>query len=154
MRTRAMLCLSLIVPSLWLAGCASAPPPETTMTDDNTFTPCDGAPHCVSSQAAPDDSHYVEPFAYATDARTARYQLLGLIREQPRTAIKTAEDRYIHATFSTRLGFTDDVYFLFRNSEQKIDVKSTSRVGYYDMGVNHRRVERLRALFDERLSGL
>ncbi len=123
------------------------------MTDDNTFTPCDGAPHCVSSQAAPGDSHYVEPFAYATDARTVRHQLLGLIRAQPRTAIKTAEDRYLHATFSTRLGFTDDVYFLFRSSEQKIDIKSTSRVGYYDMGVNRRRVERLRALLDERLAG-
>ena len=99
------------------------------------------------------DSHYVEPFAYATDARTVRHQLLGLIRAQPRTAIKTAEDRYLHATFSTRLGFTDDVYFLFRSSEQKIDIKSTSRVGYYDMGVNRRRVERLRALLDERLAG-
>ena len=123
------------------------------MRDDNTFTPCASAPQCVSSQASPDDSHYVEPLTYATDGRTARYQLLALVRGQPRTAIKTADDRYIHATFSTRLGFTDDVYFLFRASEQVIDVKSSSRTGYYDFGVNRRRVERLRALLDERLAG-
>jgi uncharacterized protein (DUF1499 family) len=47
--------------------------------------------------------------------------------------------------------FVDDVEFLFDDTNKKIHVRSASRVGYSDMGVNRKRVEELRKLLNERL---
>ena len=61
------------------------------------------------------------------------------------------EPTYIHAEFtSALLGFVDDVEFLFAEREKVIHVRSASRVGYYDFGANHNRIERIRTLFSGR----
>jgi uncharacterized protein (DUF1499 family) len=105
----------------------------------------------VSSQAEPDDKHYVPPLTYGGEPKRARQALLQALREQPDARIVRADDTFIHATFHTRLGFIDDMAFLIQRRANRIDVKSASRIGYYDFGVNRRRVERLRKQFDSRL---
>ena len=57
---------------------------------------------------------------------------------------------YIHAEFrSLVFQFVDDVEFYFPPEKSIIHVKSASRSGYYDFGVNRRRVERVRAAFGQ-----
>ena len=58
----------------------------------------------------------------------------------------------LHATFHTTIGFVDDVTFVFRDDAGMIDVKSNSRIGFYDFGVNGRRVENLRAAFNRAMA--
>ena len=60
-----------------------------------------------------------------------------------------AEERYIHTEFTSAFfRFVDDVEFLLDDGTRTIHVRSASRVGYSDFGVNRRRVEELRSRFD------
>ncbi len=135
---------------LMLAGCAEGTPSHLVQEQSpDRFTPCSSAPHCVSSQAAPDDSHHIAAFNYTGNAGTARSVLLKVLEANRRATIERAEDRLIHAEFRSALGFVDDVSFIVQPRDHTIDVKSASRIGYYDFGVNRRRVERLRSQFQE-----
>ena len=59
------------------------------------------------------------------------------------------EPDYIRAEFRSRIfQFVDDVEFLFENQGNVIHVKSASRTGYSDFGVNRKRVEKIRAAFE------
>jgi hypothetical protein len=71
-----------------------------------------------------------------------------------RVNIVTVESDYIHAEFiSAFLHFVDDVEFCFDDENKTIHVRSASRIGYYDLGVNRRRVERIRNSFLEPTTG-
>ena len=71
----------------------------------------------------------------------------SLLEAVPRTRIITATDDYLHAVCRTRLGFPDDVECLLSPEGGVIHVRSASRLGYSDWGVNRRRVEDLRRRF-------
>ena len=47
------------------------------------------------------------------------------------------------------MGFVDDVEFVVDPERSVIDVRSASRLGHSDFGVNRKRVETLRAAFAE-----
>ena len=65
-----------------------------------------------------------------------------------------ADDRYIHVKFTSRVfRFVDDVEFCFDAEPKKIHVRSASRMGYFDFGVNRRRVEGIRDRFS-RVTGI
>lgn len=67
------------------------------------------------------------------------------LEAMPRSTVVKQEANYLYAEFRSRLlGFVDDVEFLFDGSA--IQVRSASRLGRRDFGVNRRRVEELRAL--------
>jgi uncharacterized protein (DUF1499 family) len=123
-----------------LAGCANAP--ARGIPVDERFAPCPDSPNCVSSYAS-DDLHAIDPLPLtASDPlRVVR----EIVEALPRTQIVTVDDDYLHATFASRVfGFVDDVEFRVDAAAGVIQVRSASRVGYGDMGVNRRRVEDLR----------
>ena len=101
---------------------------------------CKRTPNCVSSQADPGDGeHYVAP-------RTGTMEdLRKAVLAQPRATIVRDEGNYLYAEFRSRLlGYVDDVEFLIDGGV--IHVRSASRLGRRDFGVNRKRVETLRAL--------
>ena len=77
-------------------------------------------------------------------------RLKAVLEEWPRTEIVTATEDYLHAVCRTPRGFADDVEFRLHPEEGVIHVRSASRVGIGDFGVNRKRVEALR----ERLQGM
>jgi uncharacterized protein (DUF1499 family) len=118
---------------------------------DGKLSECPDSPNCVSSQTAKKD-HAVDPLSYSGSYSEAKQTLLSIISSLPRTKIIADNDRYVHVTFTSRLmRFVDDVEFLFDETNKQIHVRSASRVGYSDMGVNRKRVEDLRKRFNERL---
>jgi uncharacterized protein (DUF1499 family) len=105
---------------------------------------CPRSPNCVSTQADNDDQR-MEPIPFSGPPGEARQRLQTLIRQMPRTRIVTSEDQYLHAEFRSALfRFVDDVEFLIDPEAQVIHFRSASRVGYSDLGVNRRRMERIR----------
>ncbi len=73
-----------------------------------------------------------------------------MINSMRGTRILTKDIVYWHVEFTTRLlRFIDDVEFYFDGSQALIHVRSASRQGYWDLGVNRRRVETIRSRFDE-----
>ncbi len=148
---RYLLAMTLI--STLLAGCAVAPPSGFVQPQaPDRFTPCPDSPNCVSSQAVAESSRHVPPLVHDTSAAQARAILLEVLHGFGNAEVVTDEDNFIHAVFRTTVGFVDDVTFIIHPQEAFIDVKSASRVGYYDFGVNRRRVERLRKRFNNRLA--
>lgn len=122
-------------------------PPATLGAHNGALAACPGSPNCVSSRAA-DDAHSVAPFEYADDSRTALGRLAGIISTQPGARIVTREPDYLHAEFESKwMGFVDDLELQVDPVVHVIHVRSASRLGRSDFGVNRARVEALRAAF-------
>ena len=110
----------------------------------NMLAPCPQSPNCVSSFAE-NKRHYIEPIRYNGEDSQVRDEILNLIHSVPGTRLIKSGDRYIHAEFmSSIFKFIDDVEFYFDTAEKLVHVKSASRTGYYDWGVNRRRIENIR----------
>ena len=108
------------------------------------LAPCGSRPNCVCSRADAEARHRVEPFAVSGDGAAAFNRLKDLLTGMSRTAIVTATDDYVHAVCRTRRGFADDLECRLCRADGVIHVRSASRLGYYDFGVNRARVEALR----------
>ena len=93
-----------------------------------------------------------EPLRYTGNKDAAYQKLVTLIASQQRARIVVKEANYLRAEFkSAILRFVDDVEFLFSADQPVIDVRSASRVGYYDFGVNRRRIEYIRNRWNQDL---
>jgi len=113
------------------------------------LTPCPKTPNCVSSLAK-DKKHFVEPIPYKGENAAAQHGLLEILHSFKRARLVTIEENYIHAEFvSSIFRFVDDVEFYFEPAKSIIQVKSASRTGQSDLGVNRRRIEKIRKLFEE-----
>lgn len=114
------------------------------------LAPCPATPNCVSSDAD-DSSHAIRPFELAVPPAEAWRVVLSLVSDLPRTQIVTATSDYIHTECASAVfGFVDDLELHLRPSQNIIAVRSASRLGYGDFGVNRRRVENLRSLLVKR----
>jgi uncharacterized protein (DUF1499 family) len=107
------------------------------------LAPCRRTPNCVSSQADPaDEEHYIAPIPFRGDAIAA---VRRAVEAMPRSRIVSADSHYLYAEFRSRLlRYVDDVEFHYDG--KVIHVRSASRLGRRDFGVNRARVEKLRRL--------
>jgi len=111
---------------------------------------CPDSPNCVSSDAA-DPSHHVSPFAILHPPKEAWPLVREAVNDIPRTTITEFADNYLHAECrSAVFRFVDDLELELRPDEKIIAVRSASRIGYSDFGVNRSRVERLRSVLQSR----
>jgi uncharacterized protein (DUF1499 family) len=120
----------------------------TTVTEQSmagrSLAPCPKRPNCVSSLAG-DASHLVEPLALRVPVERAWPHLRDAVALLPRTRIVESGDGYLRAEATSRLfRFVDDLEVLHVPGTARIDVRSASRAGYSDLGVNRARVESLR----------
>ncbi|HWR89995.1 MAG TPA: DUF1499 domain-containing protein [Dissulfurispiraceae bacterium] len=112
------------------------------------LAPCPSSPNCVSSLSA-DEGHFIEPLRYASSPDDAMKRLRKIIMTMERATITTDVEGYIHVEFRTLLGFVDDAQFLLDSKSGVIHVRSASRTGYWDLGVNRSRIESIRERFIE-----
>jgi uncharacterized protein (DUF1499 family) len=129
-----------------IQGCSGGRPPLNLGINEGQLAPCPASPHCVSSQATATEQR-VEPLRYADDAPQARARLRNVLNGMARVRIVQSTDDYLHVEFRSALwGFVDDVEFYF-NPPGTIQLRSASRIGYYDFGVNRERLETIRSQF-------
>ncbi len=109
-------------------------------------------PNCVSSQAGLYRDHpqkeyaSIAPLKFAGDGEHAMDKLAAALSKTERTVLVKREPGYIYAQSSTALlKFTDDLEFWLDKPNGVIQVRSSSRLGQKDFGVNRARVEALRA---------
>lgn len=117
---------------------------------DGKFAICPGTPNCVNSQApAADLEHFIAPIVYRTTSEQAMANLKNVIHNMERTAIITERSDYLYVEFTSALmGFVDDVEF-YLDEANTIHVRSASRLGESDLGVNRKRIEAIRSKFLE-----
>jgi uncharacterized protein (DUF1499 family) len=129
--------------SLCLISCAGNRPASLGVTDGK-LSPCPSSPNCVCSDC---DSikHQIPPIVPAVTTLQTWQAIREQIAALPRTRIISVSDNYLHAECrSAVLGFVDDVELHLRPEQGIIAVRSAARRGYYDFGVNRRRIEELR----------
>jgi uncharacterized protein (DUF1499 family) len=119
---------------------------------DGRLAPCRSTPNCVSSQADPkDEQHYIAPL---TVPKNPIASIRKAIESMPRTTIVEVEPGYLYAEFKSKLmGFVDDVEFLVDPAKGVVHVRSASRLGRRDFGVNRERIEKLRSVLEKRIMG-
>jgi len=77
---------------------------------------------------------------------------MDIIKGDDSSNIIECHETFLRATFTTPfLKFVDDFQSRLDAGNKLIHVRSASRVGYWDLGVNRRRVEKLRNLFNRKL---
>lgn len=109
--------------------------------------PCPSSPNCVSSEGA-DADHAIAAIPYLRDRATSERAMLAALAALPRTEIQRRQGDYWHITqVSGLFRFIDDIELRFDDAAALIQVRSSSRVGYSDMGVNRKRVEALRGVY-------
>ena len=114
---------------------------------DGKLTPCPDSPNCVSSRSE-DPSHFIEPLDYIGSFEASRKKLLHVLKSMTRVKMITETENYIHVTFTSRFfRFVDDVEFYIVEDVPVIHVRSASRVGYSDLSVNRKRIEKIRKAF-------
>jgi len=79
------------------------------------------------------------------DSEKAFIELIQILENTPRIEIINKEKDYIHAIATSRImKFIDDIEIKNLNQDNIFQIKSSSRLGIYDLGVNKRRVQTLR----------
>jgi uncharacterized protein (DUF1499 family) len=111
---------------------------------DGRLAPCRPSPNCVSSQADPaDGEHYIAPIAFRGPPATLR----RAVESMERATVITAEGNYLYAEYRTKLlRYVDDLELYYDEKQGLVQVRSASRLGRRDFGVNRARVEALRRI--------
>jgi len=122
-------------------------PSKLGVKDGKFLAKTKSSPNNVSSQAdkVNNPSHYVEPLQFTSGTpKDAIQTLKSIVESMPRTEIVERTDDYLYAEFSSKLfGYVDDVEF-YADNDGVVQVRSSSRVGYSDTGINRKRVESIR----------
>ena len=113
------------------------------------FTPPTWKPNCVSSTVEKsDEKHFIAPLIYSDPSGQAWNRLVNIVKGSPRVHVVKENANYLYAEFkSAGLGYVDDVEFALDEKAGVIQVRSASRLGVRDFGVNRARVEAIRAQF-------
>ena len=129
-----------------LTGCTGVIP--KLGIENGQLTQCPTTPNCVNSQAR-DKKHYIESILTTGKPLEVKNHIMKILNELKRSKIIVAEDNYIRAEFTSKVfRFVDDVEFYFPDTKSKeitIHVRSASRVGHSDLGVNRKRIEQIRS---------
>ena len=114
---------------------------------DGRLAPPKRTPNSVSSQADPADAeHYTAPIPFKGDALAAMGAVRKAVASMQGATVIRHEGNYFYAEFRTKvMRFVDDVEFVFDDKAGLIHLRSASRLGRRDFGVNRARVEAIRA---------
>ena len=117
--------------------------PDNIGVVDGRLAPPKRTPNCVSSQADPADrEHYIAPIAFRGDFS----QVQAAVAAMRGATVIAREGNYLYAEYRTPLmRYVDDVELLYDPQAGVVHVRSASRLGRRDFGVNRKRIEALRS---------
>ena len=136
-------------------GLLSGKQPSNIGVNNDRLKPPSKTRNSVSSQAYLHADHSqvqyasIEPLPFKNNNAAASMQvLLAVLKTMPDVTIIDAKPDYIYAQSQTKvLKFVDDVEFWVNPAKSVIDVRSSSRLGREDFGVNRKRIEVIRAKY-------
>ena len=136
---------TLLHPSLMALFSFSGTRPTNLGVQNSALAACPDSPNCVNSFST-DAEHKIDPIRFTSSPDKAFADLKQTVQSMPRTKIVTENETYLYAEFASNLmGFVDDVEFYLDKTAGVIHVRSASRLGQSDLGVNRQRIEAIRA---------
>lgn len=131
-----------------LSGC-SGKVPEKRGVHQGNLLPCSSKPNCVST-APGDTKHFISPIEYTSSREQAIDEVENFLQKQEKFRIKENDAGYFWVECSSSLfGFVDDLEIYFPADTKRVFIRSASRLGYSDLGVNRKRVEQIRTVFTD-----
>lgn len=119
--------------------------PKNLGVHEGKLAACPKTPNCVSSQSQ-DTVHKIEPLSYNSTPLAAIANLKTVVQAMERTKIISETTHYLYVEFTSAImRFVDDVEFYLDDRQKVIHIRSASRLGQSDLGVNRHRVETIRA---------
>jgi uncharacterized protein (DUF1499 family) len=138
-RTKTVALFLIVIGAL---GCVSDTRDSRSKTPAD-LAPCPNSPNCVSTKSN-DPGHAMPPLPYLKSGRESMDRLVGIVQEMKRANIVAATPTYLHVEFRSALfRFVDDLEFVLEDAARLIHFRSASRTGYYDFGVNRRRMKEI-----------
>lgn len=131
----------------WLSGAA----PARLGVHQGRLEPPSKTPNSVSSQArlwgkAAGYDASIAPLPLHGDGVATLARIRTLVESMPGARVVESRPDYLYVQFTTRwLRFVDDAEFWYDPTNQVVQVRSASRVGRKDFGVNRARIEAIRA---------
>ena len=120
---------------------------ESRSATPTDLAPCPDSPNCVSTKSK-DAGHAMPPLPYLNSGHESMNRLVAIVREMKRATIVSSTPSYLHVEFRSALfRFVDDVEFVLDDSARLIHFRSASRTGYYDFGVNRKRMKEISDLY-------
>lgn len=154
-RNSSIIILTMLL-TLFMLGCSSNQPYHFGVANGR-LSPCPNSPNCCSSQSS-EQSQFIEPLRYQETQQLAQQKMLSLLQRMQRAKIITVSENYLHAEFTSAFfHFVDDVELYFDDETKTIHMRSAARSGYYDFGVNRKRLEAIKSqyqLLSEMRSGM
>lgn len=143
---------TLIISSLLLTACAGQVPSELGMLNGSELRACPDKPNCVQTYAPADESHFQLPLAAKTSDEKTKQAISVAITETGGQIITEEllkpSGYYLHAEYeSDWFNFVDDVEVVIK--DDLIHIRSASRLGYSDMGVNASRFKEIQTAYDK-----
>lgn len=141
-----ILIIAGIFLALGLIAISMAVMSQTTPKDlgilNGKLRPCPDSPNCVCSESTPvdDQQHFIDPLPASEES----WQKLKFNIIHHGGTIQTDTGEYVHATFTTTIfRYVDDVELRWDKAKQQIHLRSASRMGHSDFGMNRARIEKL-----------
>lgn len=114
--------------------------PTNLGVKDGKLAACPGSPNCVNSQSN-DAQASISPLPNVSIA-----EIKKVVEGMERTTIVEETNNYLYAEFKSKLmGYVDDVEFYRDTQANVVQVRSASRLGQSDLGVNRKRIEEIRS---------
>ena len=112
------------------------------------LTKCPDKPNCICTEFEADASHYIDPVVITqSNASEVLSRLKNSVQEMG-GSIQAENGNYLAAIFTSSLfKFVDDFEIRIDMDQKMIHVRSASRVGYSDRGINRKRIEQLKKLY-------
>lgn len=146
MQTLRVFAALILLTGGMVMGAASAESDKAPGLADGKLKPCPNSPNCICTEFAADSKHFGEPLEVTVDEQTPE-RILAVVRQMG-GELKRREGNYLAFTFTSRIfRFVDDFEIRLDSERNLLHIRSASRVGYSDFGVNRRRVERFREVF-------
>lgn len=149
---RTLTCLSVIFLSTSLLGCAGQVPSDLGMFNGTELRACPDKPNCIQTYDPIDASHFQIPLIVKQDDNQTKSAIAAAITKTGGTIINekplSPSGYYLHAEYeSDWLKFVDDVEVVIKNG--LIHIRSASRLGHSDLGVNAERFSQIKAAYTE-----
>ena len=136
-------------------GFLQGTPPADLGVRNGKLKPPSMTENSVTSQAAfyPDHPQReyanIAPLPLKGDGPATLAKIKAIVEGMEGAKVMKSEPGYLYAQFTTLLmKYVDDVEFWFDPAANVIHVRSASRVGRGDLGVNRKRIEAVRAVLD------
>jgi uncharacterized protein (DUF1499 family) len=120
---------------------------------DGRLSKCPDKPNCVCSEYKNNPHHYVEPIAIIQQViPEVMADITGVILDMG-GSIQSGNNHYLASTFTSRFfRFVDDLEIRIDPVEKLIHIRSMSRIGHSDLGVNSKRIELFKKLYKKKHS--